>query len=50
MKSQTVSFATQTKDGTVTRIGKSTVLQPKTNFKGGSIRWTNDKLSKADGK
>ena len=34
MKSQTVSFATQTKNGTVARIGKSTVLQPKTNFKG----------------
>lgn len=50
MKSQTVSFATQTRNGTVTRIGKSTVLQPKMNFKGGSVKWMKDKRPKTDGK
>lgn len=48
MEKQTIQFATVTENGAVTKIGKSTVLQPKTNFKGGSIKWADDsKLLKA---
>ena len=34
MKNQTVSFATVKKNGVITKIGNSTVQQPKINFKG----------------
>ena len=47
MKTQTIQFATVTKNGVVQKVGKSTILQPKTNFKGGSIKWYEDK-KKAD--
>lgn len=47
MKTQTIQFATVTKNGVVQKVGKSTILQPKTNFKGGSIKWNEDK-KKAD--
>lgn len=47
MKTQTIQFATVTKNGVVQEVGKSTILQPKTNFKGGSIKWYEDK-KKAD--
>ena len=43
MQTQTIQFATVTKNGVVQKIGKSTILQPKTNFKGGSIKWYEDK-------
>ena len=43
MKTQTIQFATITKNGVVQKVGKSTILQPKTNFKGGSIKWYEDK-------
>lgn len=43
MKTQTIQFATVTKNGVVQKVGKSTILQPKTNFKGGSINWYEDK-------
>ena len=39
MKNQTVSFATVKKNGVITKIGNSTVQQPKINFKGGSVEW-----------
>ena len=42
MKTQTIQFATVTKNGVVQKVGKSTILQPKTNFKGGSIKWYED--------
>ena len=45
-KKQTVEFATVTKDKIVQKIGKSSILQPKTNFKGGSIKWYPDKTKK----
>ncbi len=35
-------FATQTKNGIVTKIGKSTILQPKPNFKGEVTKWFDD--------
>lgn len=45
MDKQTVNFAVQTdKNGNVQTVGKSFVLQPKTQFKGGEIKWLPDKL------
>lgn len=46
MQKQTIEFATVVKNGVVERIGKTTIVQPKTNFKGGSIKWAEDKLKK----
>lgn len=46
MQTQTIQFATVTKNGVVQKVGKSTILQPKTNFKGGSIKCEDKK--KAD--
>jgi len=43
MHRQTVQFAITHNKGNVTRIGKASILQPKTNFKGGSIKWYEDK-------
>lgn len=38
MQTQTIQFAVVTKNGVVQKVGKSTISQPKTNFKGGSIK------------
>lgn len=46
MKKSTVEFAVETKEGVVTRVGRSSVEVPKTNFKGGSIKWFDDKPKK----
>lgn len=46
MQKQTVQFAVESKNGVVQRVGKSTILQPKTNFRGGSIKWYEDKPKK----
>lgn len=46
MKTQTTQFAVKTKNGIVKKVGKSSILQPKTNFGGGSIRWYIDKPKK----
>ena len=46
MKTQTMQFAVQSKNGVVQKVGKTTILQPKTNFKGGSIKWYEDKPKK----
>lgn len=46
MQKQTIQFAVETKNGVVQRIGKSTIYQPKTNFKVGSIKWYEDKPKK----
>lgn len=43
MQKQTIQFAVQRKNGVVQRVGKSTILQPKTNFKGGTVKWYEDK-------
>ena len=42
MKSKTMNFATVSKNGIISNIGRSTILQPKPNFKGGSIKWFDD--------
>ena len=45
MKKQMISFAVQTdKQGTIQKIGRSVIDQPKVNFKGGSVRWFDDSL------
>ncbi len=43
MQTQTVEFAVTRNKGNVTRIGKTSILQLKANFKGGSIKWYKDK-------
>lgn len=43
MKTQTVEFAVTRNKGTITRVGRTSILQPKTNYKGGSIKWYKDK-------
>ena len=43
MQKQTVEFAVETKSGVVQRIGKSSVVVPKTNYNGKKTRWFDDK-------
>ena len=43
MQKQTVEFATIRKNGIITRIGRTSINQPKTNFKGGSVKFYEDK-------
>lgn len=52
MQKQTVEFAVETaKDGTITNIGKSVILQPKTNYNGKKTNWFDDsKLLKSNKK
>ncbi|MXP77191.1 hypothetical protein GN277_17960 [Lachnospiraceae bacterium WCA-9-b2] len=48
METQTVTFTTVKKNGVITKIGRSTILQPKPIFKGGAVKWYDDsKLLKA---
>ena len=42
MQKTTITFAIKTKHGVVTEIGRSSILQPKTYFKGCSIKWFDD--------
>ena len=43
MHRQTVQFAVTRNNGNMTRIGRTGINQPKTNFKGGSVKWYEDK-------
>ena len=43
MNKQTVQFAVTRNNGTITRVGRTEILQPKPNFKGGSVKWYEDK-------
>lgn len=43
MHKQTVQFAVTRNNGIITRIGRTSIPQPKTNFKGGKIKWYKDK-------
>lgn len=43
MQTQTVEFAVTRNNGTITRVGRTGIDQPKTNFAGGSIKWYEDK-------
>lgn len=42
MKKQETTFAVNTNNSTPTQVGRSTIMQPKTFFKGGSIKWFDD--------
>ena len=37
-----MQFAVVTKNNVVVQVGKSQIYQPKTNFKGGEIKWFDD--------
>lgn len=50
MKNQTLYFATQTRNGIIRKIGKSSVIQPRPNFRSDSVKIMRNKQSKADGK
>lgn len=45
MQKQTVEFAVTRNKGTITRVGRASILQPKPNFKGNpdSVKWYEDK-------
>ena len=45
---QRLEFAVQSKDKVVQKVGRSSILQPKTNFKGSrdSIKWYPDRPKK----
>lgn len=47
MHKQTVEFSTIRKNGIVIRIGRTSINQPKTNFKGGSVKFYEDKSKQA---
>lgn len=48
MQTQTVQFAVTRNKGNITRIGKAGILQPKTSFKGGSVKFYEDKPKQKD--
>lgn len=50
MQKQIVGFGVEKKNGVITRIGKSTMLQPKTNFNGNGIKWHEDKPKQKEDK
>lgn len=43
-KQQTMQFAVAKDSKGVMQIGRSAILTPKPNFKGGSIKWYQDQL------
>lgn len=42
-RTQTIEFAVTKDKGSITAIGKTGILLPKTNFSGGTVRWYEDK-------
>lgn len=42
MQKQTVEFAITRRNGSITKVGRSSIVQPKTNYKGGSIKFYKD--------
>lgn len=42
-RTQTVEFAVTRDKGSISGIGKTCILLPKTNFNGGTVRWYEDK-------
>lgn len=42
-RTQTIEFAVTRDKGSITGIGKTVILQPKTNFSGGTVKWYEDK-------
>ena len=47
MRKQSVEFAITRKNGIITRIGRTSILQPKTKPRGGSIRQREGKPKQA---
>lgn len=43
MQKQTVQFAVKSNKGTITRVGRTGINQPKANFKGGTVKRYEDK-------
>lgn len=46
MKKQTTEFAVVTENKTVTQVGRSSIMQPRTCFRGGEVKWYQDKPRK----
>jgi len=46
METQTTEFVVYKEGNTVKKVGRSTILQPKTHFKGGKVKWYQDKQKK----
>ena len=44
MNKQTVQFATVTENNAISKVGRSVITQPRTNFKGGSVKWHPDRM------
>lgn len=44
MQKQTIEFAVTHNRGIITRIGRTSIPQPKTKFNGGTIKWYENKL------
>jgi len=42
-RTQTIEFAVTKDKGSITAIGKTGILLPKTNFSGETVRWYKDK-------
>lgn len=42
MTKQKIEFAVVTENNVVMQVGKAQIYQPKTNFKGGEIKWFDD--------
>lgn len=46
MKKQTTEFVITTDNKNITQIGRSSITQPRTCFRGGGVRWYQDKPRK----
>lgn len=44
MKKQTSDFVITTENKTVTQVGRSSITQPRTCFRGGEVKWYQDKI------
>lgn len=44
MKKQTSEFTVVTDNKNITQVGRSSITQPRTCFRGGGVRWYQDKI------
>lgn len=44
MNTQILTIAVKRNNGVVTQIGRGYIMQPRTNFQGGAVKWYPDKL------
>lgn len=42
MKKETITFATESHNGVITSIGRSSIYTPPIAFRGGEIKWFDD--------